>query len=313
MKTTVLGLNAFHGDASACVIKDGKLIAAVEEERFRRIKHWAGFPSEAIKYCLEEANLKIGDVEHIAVNRDPNAHLWRKIFSSILRRPSPKLILDRIKNRQNVTDIKQNFEAEFSQNLNAKIHFIEHHACHMASAFYASPFDEAAVVSIDGFGDFSSAAWGCWKPSDHGIDNQVFFPHSLGLFYQALTQYLGFPNYGDEYKVMGLAPYGSPTYLDKMEQIVLLQPDGGFKLDLSYFRHHKDAVSFEWVGGSPKIGKLYQSKIEDLLGPARKASEDLTQYHKDIAHSVQAMYEKAFFHLLIKLYAKYKIDNLSLA
>ena len=152
-----------------------------------------------------------------------------------------------------------------------KLHHIEHHLCHLYSAYYVSPFENAAVVSVDGFGDFSSAAWGTGQGNRLTIDGRVFFPHSLGVFYQAITQYLGFPHYGDEYKVMGLAPYGAPRWLDEMHRIVSLGRDGGFTLDLRYFRHHREEIPYQWSDGTPEIGDLFSPALEALLGPRRGA------------------------------------------
>jgi len=159
----ILGVNAYHGDSSACIVIDGKLIAAVEEERFRRVKHWAGFPTEAIKYCLREAGAKVGDIDHIAVNRNPKANLPRKALFAFRKHPSLNLVKDRLKNATRVRDIKTVLSSEFgvsSENIRAKIHHVEHHVAHLGSTFFASPFDQAAVVSVDGFGDFVGAMWG---------------------------------------------------------------------------------------------------------------------------------------------------------
>lgn len=314
MTQFILGINAFHGDSSACIVGDGKLLAAVEEERFRRIKHWAGFPSESIRYCLAEAGVSIDQIDHAAINQDPKANFGKKLRYLLTHLPSPAFVWDRIKNKRK----RQSFGTLLNQvdpdkSFQGKLHNIEHHLCHLSSAFHVSPFEEAAVVSVDGFGDFSSAAWGMGKGSQIDIQNRVFFPHSLGIFYQALTQYLGFPHYGDEYKVMGLAPYGQPKYLDKMRQIVLLEPDGSFKLNLRYFRHHKEKVDYSWEGGSPEVGTLFSPKIEELLGPGRKKDQPLEQVHKDIARSIQAMYEEAFFHLLNTLHKNHPIDTLAIA
>ena len=295
----ILGLNAFHGDSSAALVKDGALVAAVEEERFRRIKHWAGFPSLSIEYCLREAGIGLKDVDHIALNQNSRAHFARKIAFLLKSRPDPRLVLQRLSNRRKRDSLADLLAKAFpGQEFRGTLHNIEHHLCHLYSAYYVSPFKEAAVASIDGFGDFSSAAWGVGTGSKISIDQRVFFPHSLGIFYQALTQHLGFPHYGDEYKVMGLAPYGKPVLIDKMRQIVRLKPRGSFELDLQYFRHHREEIPYQWVDGAPEIGDLFAPALEDLLGPRRHASEPLTEYHRDIARSVQAMYEEAFFHLI---------------
>jgi carbamoyltransferase len=310
----ILGLNAFHADSSAALVRDGVLVAAAEEERFRRIKHWAGFPSQSIAYCLREANLRLNDVDHIAVNQDSRANLLGKVGYLLIHRPNLALVLDRIRNRHKRESIPELLEMAMpGHGFRAAFHNIEHHLAHLSSAFHVSPFDEAAVVSVDGFGDFSSAAWGAGRGRSLSVDSRVYFPHSLGIFYQALTQYLGFPHYGDEYKVMGLAPYGRPVCLDAMHKIVLLTSDGSFKLNLDYFLHHRMNVSYQWSNGSPEFGDLFAPALEDLLGPRRMAADPLEDRHRDIARSVQAMYEEAFFHLVENAHTKYGLKNLALA
>ena len=310
----ILGLNAFHGDSAAALVKDGVLVAAAEEERFRRIKHWAGFPSEAIAYCLAETGVTLSDVDLVAVNSDSTAHRWRKLAFVAANRPSPRLILDRLKNRGARKGIAEHLAEAFpGQRLRAAVTPVEHHYAHMSSAFHVSPFEEAAVVSVDGFGDFSSAAWGYGRGETIDIEGRVHFPHSLGVFYQAVTQYLGFPHYGDEYKVMGLAPYGKPTRLEEMRKIVRLSPDGAFKLDLSYFRHVREKVPYEWEGGSPSVGDLFSPALEDLLGPRRDPAQPIGQREHDLARSVQAMYEEAFFNLLGALHRRHGGDAVAIA
>lgn len=312
--TRILGLNAYHGDASACLVVDGVIVAAAEEERFRRIKHWAGFPSEAIRYCMGEGGVTLAQIDHVAVNSDPRANLFRKVGYALKTRPDLSLVLDRVRNQTRRHAIEAELAKAFPEStFNGAIHRVEHHLAHLASAFLVSPFQEAVALSVDGFGDFCSAAWGVGKGSSISVDGRVYFPHSLGIFYQAITQYLGFPHYGDEYKVMGLAPYGEPRYLDAMRRILLLNADGSFRLDLAYFRHHKEKIVYEWSGGSPHVGTLFSPAIEDLLGPARTEDAPLEQRHRDIARSAQAMYEEAFFHLLHKLYDRYRLTDLTLA
>ena len=196
---------------------------------------------------------------------------------------------------------------------NGQVHRVEHHLAHLASCFLVSPFREATIASIDGFGDFSSAAWGTGRGTAIDVEGRIYFPHSLGVFYQALTQFIGFPYYGDEYKVMGLAPYGTPKFLPEMRKIVQLLDGGGFALDTAFFRHHKEKIAYEWQGGSPHVGTLYSPALEELLGPARRQDEPLSDRHRDLARSVQAMYEEAFFHLLDALHARHKLDSLTLA
>lgn len=312
----VLGLNAYHGDSSAAILKDGQVIAAVEEERFRRIKHWAGLPTESIKYCLEVAGINYGDLRHIAINLDPKVNHGRRLLHVLRHLPSPKLILARLAKLGKTTSLRDTLNSAFpGQPLHAEaqVHHVEHHLAHLASSYLCSPFEEAVNVSVDGMGDFASAAWGMGRGQDLSVDGRVYFPHSLGIFYSALTQWLGFPHYGDEYKVMGLAPYGQPHFLDQMRQIVRVQSDGTFRLDLRYFRHHREAVPYSWDNGSPEVGTLFTPELEKLLGPARKKDESLEQRHRDIAKSIQAMFEEALFALLEQLHARYRCDALTLS
>ncbi len=310
----VLGINAFHGDSSACIVRDGALIAAAEEERFRRIKHWAGFPSESIRYCLAAAGITLAGVDHVAINQDARAALGRKVVYALTRLPSPALVLDRLRNKRKRDNIEAHLARAFpDQVFHGRVHAVEHHVAHLSSAFHVSPFESAAVVSVDGFGDFSSAAWGVGHGTEIRIDGRVHFPHSLGIFYQALTQFLGFPHYGDEYKVMGLAPYGEPAHLEAMRRIVRLQPGGGFELDLRYFRHHREKIAYEWEDGIPVFGEMFSPELARLLGPARGRDAPLEQRHKDLARSAQAMYEEAFFHLLNALHAKHRLEAVAVA
>jgi carbamoyltransferase len=312
-KTVILGVNAYHADASACLVREGYLVAAAEEERFRRIKHWAGLPIEAIKWCLHEGGINLADVTHIAINQNSSANRWRRVAYLITQRPDLRSVFKRVQNKRQRARADRLIEREIGETFRGECRYVEHHLAHLCSAFLVSPFENAVAVSIDGFGDFASAAWGLGKGSRVAVEGQVYFPHSLGIFYQALTQYLGFPHYGDEYKVMGLAPYGTPSYLDHMRRIVLLQKDGRFKLNLSFFRHATERIEYQWDNGEPTVGPIFSPALEMLLGPARKPSQELTQDHKNIARSVQAMYEEAFFNLLSALSKRYSADSLVLA
>ncbi len=313
--TYVLGLNAFHADAAACLVKDGELIAAVEEERFRRIKHWGGFPRESICYCLAEAGIELGDVEHVAVNSDNRANRWRKLAYVLTSGVSPGYVLNRLRQRGERADIAGNLKRDLpEQEFRGTVHAVEHHLCHLASAFLVSPYDKAVAVSVDGFGDFSSAAWGLGQGGSLQVDGRVYFPHSLGVFYEAMTQFIGFPHYGDEYKVMGLAPYGEPRYVEQMKQIVRLKADGSFALDLRYFRHASgEGANYSVKEGIPSGGRLWSDALAGLLGPARDPAAPLEDRHRDIARSAQVTYENAFFHLLDALHRRYATDAVVLA
>jgi carbamoyltransferase len=312
--TLILGINAFHADAAAALIRDGVIVAAAEEERFRRIKHWAGFPSEAMAWCLADAGVGPADLDHIAINSQPGAHRWRKVVYTLGHRPDPRFLLARWRNKRERAGLAQQLETTFpGASIRAQLHFVEHHRAHLASAFFASPFEEAAVISVDGFGDFASGAWGHGRGSQLSLDGQIYFPHSLGAFYTAITQYLGFPNYGDEYKVMGLAPYGQPSRMEAMRQIVRLEADGTYRLDLRYFLHATERLPHQWSHGTPVVGSHWSPELEKLLGPARRPDQPLEQQHKDIARSAQAMYEEAFFHLLRALHRNQPSERLCIA
>jgi carbamoyltransferase len=311
----ILGLNAYHADSAACILVNGQLVAAAEEERFRRIKHWAGFPSKAVEYCLQAAGVTLEEVDAVALNQDSKANLGKKLAYTVTHRPDLGLILDRIRNKRERSGVQEHLAQAFpGRKFRGRVCDVEHHLAHLSSAFHVSPFQEAVVVSVDGFGDFASAAWGVGRGTDITIEDKVYFPHSLGIFYQAITQFIGFPHWGDEYKVMGLAPYGTgEKYLPLMREIVLLQPDGSFKLNLEYFRHHKENVENEWDGGSPVAGTMYSAQLERLLGPERRKDEPLDQRHRDIARAAQMMYEEAFFHLLNALHARHPLPAVAVA
>lgn len=310
----ILGINAFHGDSAACLLQDGKIIAAVEEERFRRQKHWAGFPTLSIRYCLRAAGIGISAVDHVALNQDTHANLSKKISYAVMHRPDLSLVMDRIRNKTKRSGALQLLAAEFpGEEIRAELDPVEHHLAHLSSAFHCSPFDAATVVSVDGFGDFASAAWGTGAGVEINVEDKVYFPHSLGVFYQGLTQFLGFPRYGDEYKVMGLAAYGKPDYLPHMRQIVQLQEDGSFRLNLDFFHHHNKRLNYEWEGGNPNVGTLYSAALIDLLGARRTPEDPMEERHWHIARSVQAMYEEAFFHLLNRLQQRHGNEALAVA
>jgi carbamoyltransferase len=310
----ILGLNAFHGDAAAALVRDGKLVAAAEEERFRRVKHWAGFPQQAIAYCLAEAGLRVSDVDHVAVNQDDRAQRWRKLAYLATHPTRLGSVAGRFAHRakrRSVIDLLA--EALPGAAFRGKLHAVEHHLAHLSSAFHVSPFDEAVVVSVDGSGDFASAAWGVGSGAGLTVTGRVLFPHSLGIFYQALTQYLGFPYYGDEYKVMGLAPYGSPSCIEAMRQIVRPASDGAFALDLRFFRHHRACIAFSWDSGAPEFADLFSSELERLLGPRRRPDEPMDDRHRDIACSIQAIYEEVFLRLISARQKECGLTDLALA
>ena len=312
----ILGLNAFHGDSSACIYQDGRLLAASEEERFRRVKHWAGLPTEAIRFCLAEAGIGLHEVDHIAISRDPKANAGKKLKHLLTRGFRFRTLLDRLRNRQKVQSVKRQLAEAFGlpeDSIRATMHAVEHHRCHLASAFFVSPFEEAALLSIDGFGDFTSTMTGIGRGNRFEVLEEVNYPHSIGVFYTAFTQWLGFPHYGDEYKVMGLAPYGQPLYVEQVRQVIRIRENGLFDLDERYFRHPKEGVTMAWSGGIPEIGPLFSAYFVEQMGPARLPAEPLTDFHRNMATSVQQVCEEVIFHLLQHLHTRTGLDAVCIA
>ncbi len=293
----ILGINAFHGDASAAIIVDGQLVAAAEEERFNRIKHAAGFPAQAIRYCLGAANAALHEIDHVVLARDPSARMGTKMLYAA---KLPRLAIERLKVWKKFATIQRELGCAFDvapETIEAQVHRVEHHRAHLASAFFVSPFDSAALLSVDGLGDFASTMWGDGSGERMNVRGAIAFPDSLGIFYTALSQYLGFWKYGDEYKVMGLAAYGKPAYRDAFKKIISLEKAQGFKLNLDYFCHHKSGGEMTWGDGEPVLGKLFGDQLIKLLGPARDRETPLVQRHYDIAASLQERLEDVMIHL----------------
>ncbi len=360
----ILGINAFHGDAAAALIKDGRIVAAAEEERFNRVKHCAGFPAESIRYCLRAAGIGIEAVSHIGISRDPSAHLHKKILFAATRaakqsgqwavrggrsatvaveetprreeegnwvkgnregengkngkkRPGIfRQVKDRLNNAAKVRDLKDDLARVLgvpAAEINAQFHNIEHHRAHLASSFYVSPFDRAALLSIDGFGDFISTMWAVGEGNSIKVLDQVEYPHSTGIVYTATTQFLGFPHYGDEGKVMGLAPYGKPRYMDEFRDIIRTEEGGQFRINLDYFRHHAEGVDMTWDDGSPVIGRIFSDEFSKTFGPAREKGAPMTEREQDIAASLQQRLEEVGFHILNHLHQQTGLTDLGLS
>ncbi|HWB94666.1 MAG TPA: carbamoyltransferase C-terminal domain-containing protein [Puia sp.] len=314
----ILGINAYHADSSAAIFKDGNMIAATEEERFRRVKHWAGFPSMAVEFCLHEAGIALNEVDHIAIGRDPRAKLFKKLLF-LARNPGGgwRAVADRLQNAKKISSIEEEF-ARIDPSvdvaaLKSKIHQVEHHRSHLASAYFASPFENAALLSIDGSGDFSTTMIGIGRGNKINVLDSVDFPHSVGLFYTAFTQLLGFPHYGDEYKVMGLAPYGTPQYTDRLREVIQFGSDGLFRLDLRFFRSAKSGIVSYGDDHIPVVAPLYSPLMTERFGKPRQKDEPLTQYHKDMAASVQRITEELIFHILTHLYRRTGLQNVCIA
>ncbi|HVF61896.1 MAG TPA: carbamoyltransferase C-terminal domain-containing protein [Thermoanaerobaculia bacterium] len=312
--TTVLGLSAFHADASAAAVVDGRFVAGVEEERFRRVKHWAGFPEYALRWCAAEANGGgLDGVAALAVSRQPRAYLLRKAALALSHPKSLPRAVSRARNLAQVGTLESRIARAFGVAKAPPLHPVEHHVAHIASAFYCSPFEEAMCLSVDGFGDFVSTMSAVGRGDRLEVLDRVHFPHSLGLLYTAVTQYLGFPGFGDEYKLMGLAAYGEPRYTAEVARLVSATGDGGFRLDLRYFRHLSEGVEMTWEDGAPTLGPIYTPALEELLGPARQPGDELTDRHRDLAASLQRVYEERFFALVRALQKRTGLSRLALA
>ncbi|HVT18464.1 MAG TPA: carbamoyltransferase C-terminal domain-containing protein [Thermoanaerobaculia bacterium] len=314
--TRILGLSAFHADASAAALVDGRFVAGVEEERFRRVKHWAGYPEQAIRFCLEEMGNRPADlagVSALAVSRQPRAYFLRKAALALAHPRSLRRAASRVRNLAQVASLEQRIAAAFGNGQPPRLYPVEHHLAHVASAFFCSPFEEAACLSVDGFGDFVSTMLARGQGSKVEVLARVHYPHSLGQLYTAVTQYLGFPAFGDEYKVMGLAAYGEPAFAGALGRLVPPLADGTFRLDLRYFRHLSEGVDMTWNDGAPVLAPLFTPALEELLGPARHPGEELTQRHQDIAASLQQIYEERFFALARALTRRTGLKRLALA
>ena len=379
----ILGINAYHGDAAAAIVRNGELVAAAEEERFNRRKHCAGFPSLSIQYCLKQAGVTIDQVDHIAISRDPSAHLHKKVLYAATRaakgvvalgrKGSPGSALgasdkagaglvstqvgaagfvssgpdcdsltndrlvnhgshsgglenggrgffgavtERLANAARVRDLRDDIARALGvprSALKAEFHNVEHHRAHLASSFFVSPFERAALLSIDGFGDFISTMWAVGDGNEIEVLGQVEYPHSTGIVYTATTQFLGFPHYGDEGKVMGLAPYGKPKYLAEFREIIKTEEGGRFRLNLDYFRHHAEGVDMTWDDGSPVIGRIFSDQYAHIFGAPRQAGTPLGEREQDIAASLQARLEEVAFHILNHLHEETGLTDLGLS
>ena len=318
----ILGINAFHPDASAALLKDGKLVVAVEEERFNRVKHSAGFPYNAMKYCLKKAGLELKDIDYIALTNNPMANVLSKVWFVLSNFPVltwPKIAKNYMKVRLtkavSIKSIILKTAGVGPKDLKAKFYRIEHHLAHAASSYFVSGFDQSAILTLDGAGDFLTGMMAMGKGSKLRIFKRFSWPHSLGILYSAVTRYLGFPKVGDEGKVMGLAPYGKPVYLAKFKEIVKIGK-ADFHLDLDYFIHHRQELVEMWGTPESSQGDYSQQlseKFHQEFGPPRTPGQELTQIHKDIAATLQAVLEEAVLSLLEQLYRITRTENLCLA
>ena len=312
MPTVILGINAFHGDSSAALLVDGKLVAAVEEERFNRVKHWAGFPAESIRYCLTAGGVTVRDIDHVAVSFNPRANWQVKAAFAIRHALAARAyIWQRVKRTGKQASLRQMLAeatgvAESA--VRAEFHPVEHHQAHVASGYPLSPYPEAAILSIDGMGDFVSTMLAGGQGNDWRVYDKTYYPHSIGLLYSAVTMLLGFPHYGDEYKVMGLAPYGRPKHVEALRKVIR-PTTRGFELVLGYFKHQHEGIRLGWDGGAPVVAPFFSRKLEDLLGSIREPQTKLTEHHQDIAASLQMVTEEIILHLLNVLHRRHPSDN----
>ena len=310
----IIGLNINHADTSACIVVNGIVIAAIEEERFVRKKHYAGFPLNSIEFCLQSAKIKMSEVNFVTLNYSPTANLKQKILYSAKNIASISTF-KKILNFKNKFFTANDLQAYLdSNNFSGKIINVEHHTSHMASSYFNSNYDRAAGLTIDGFGDFCSSETFYCKDNEIKSLKKVYFPHSLGILYQSITQFLGFKNYGDEYKVMGLASYGEPNYLSEFKDLVKYNDLNIFSLNLDYFSHHSNSnFSYSFPNGIPKFSNLYSEKLTKLLGEERNPNDKIEKKHFDIASSLQKTFENIVFSILNKLYTDTKSENLCLA
>ena len=289
----VLGLNAFHADTSACLIMNGKIVAAIEEERINRRKHSVDFPINSINECLKIANVSFKDITDICINSDPTKNLHIKFIHFLKNLEFKKinnLFFNRLKNK---TNLKKILNENFELNHNLKINNIEHHLSHLSSSFYASGFDNAIGLSIDGSGDFSSLTIAECHLNKIIIKKRVYFPNSLGLFYQGMTQLIGFNNYGDEYKLMGLAPYGKPIFEDKIKSKIFKNTNELFKLNLKYFNHHKLDFKYD-ISENINIDNILSNDFIKFTKNEFQNIEKIDEFKQNISSSTQKIFEEYF-------------------
>jgi carbamoyltransferase len=311
----ILGINAYHANASAAIVADGKLLAAAEEERFNRVKYAAGLPVQAIRFCLVEAGIPLTKVDHFAIPRNPWARMGTKLYYALRM---PKFAMERARVMSRFAGLKEELADAFDldpESIRAPFHRIEHHVAHLASAYFVSPFDRSAVLSVDGLGDFASAMWATGEGHSLRPHGATTFPHSLGMYYTALTQYLGFWKFGDEYKVMGLGAYGTPRFLDEFRKIVRADSGMKLRLNLDYFTHQRQGPEMTWrdAGTTPVLGRLFSDYLEKRLGPTRNPEEPVEQRHRDLAASMQAALEEVLLKHVSELAERTKEKNLCLA
>ncbi len=308
----ILGINAFHANSAACILKNNEVVFAIEEERINRIKNWSGFPIKSIKMCLQHVDINLNDLKYIALNRNSKSNLKQKFFFSIQNYNNFKYALKKSKNLINLNNIENLFLKEFNlSKLNPKILFVDHHLAHVASSFLTSKFKESAILSLDGFGDFASCAIGVANSNELKIKHKVFYPHSLGILYQSVTQMLGFKNYGDEYKIMGMSALGKNKFEKEFNKIISIK-DWNYKLNKNYFSYFDHGLNFNFRNIKPTFPNLYNNNMSKLFGLNKKSIYQ-QELKADIACSLQATFEKALFSIIKYIEKNFKSKNLSYA
>ena len=312
----ILGLNAYHADSSAAILVDGELAFAVAEERLNRHKHWAGFPIKSIQACLDAVGARLEDVDHVAIGRDPKANISQKLAYA-LRHPEMMANFLRLRSRgMAVNDLRRLFARHMDVDkarLRFRGHHVEHHIAHAASAFFPSDFEEAATLSFDGSGDFVTVMFAQGRANRLDPVYRIFGPNSLGNFYTAGCQFVGYQKYGDEGKVMGLAPYGTDSYQKDFDEMVVLT-DNGFRLDSAYFRLLGADMGFEVLDDGTAVNSHHVSdRWSKLFGDPRMPYTDFAQRDMDLVHGMQRRFEEVTFHLLKMLHRRVPTDGVSIA
>jgi carbamoyltransferase len=312
----ILGLNMFHADASAAIVQDGEVAFAIAEERLNRVKHYAGFPALAVKACLDAVGARISDIDHVSVGQDSDANLAKKVQYA-LANPSKILNFIRLRQRkEGMRDVRSLLAGALSidaKDLRFQEHHIEHHIAHIASAYYCSPWEKAAGFSYDGSGDFVSTMMARCEGNDINVLERVFLPHSLGSFYTMICEFIGYKKYGDEGKVMGLAPYGKDTYCDQVRQIIELD-DSAFRLDLDYFMPLGSNQGMQiQPDGTVKLARHFSDRMQELFGAPREANAEITQRDMDLAFAMQHRFEEVFFRLLKNLHERVPAEHRAMA
>jgi len=312
----ILGISAYDENSSACLVINGKLMCALEEARMRRCRGWAGLPVEAVRACLSYCHFDLKDLDLIAVGRDPHANLERKVSTLKGEKISLKLLKERLGFGTKLADIKKDLCAALERDISAvkaRVRYVEHHKAHLAGAYLVSPFDSAVCVSLDGFGDYVSGMRALGSDNKIHDRDRCYYPHSLGMFYAGMAQFLGFGGWGGEDRLMELSRSGRPEFEAELRQLIKPSEDGFYRVDGSYFAHGPEAAAMFWRDRAPELPRLFSARLEGLIGRPRGANEPLEQRHADLAASAQSVFEEIFFHVLNSAYDKHRNDKLCLS